>query len=578
MQQSICMEMELERNMVSRSSGFSPLRRFFGYLDGWRLATCGIALFTALPLIVILFSFLQPEPAIWRHLSETLLADLVFNTVVLVSGVLAGTFLLGVSLAWLTGVCDFPGRGFFSWALLLPLAVPTYVLAFVFIGIFDFSGPVQSFLRAWSSEPRIWFPNIRSTGGVILVMTLALYPYVYFLCRSAFKTQGKRALEAAQSLGYSRWSGFYKVALPMARPWIAGSLMLVLMETLADFGAVSIFNFDTFTTAIYKSWYGFFSLPAAAQLSSLLVLLVFVVMVMEHRLRGRKRFTQSGRLSTEREYIVLIGWKRWMAFGFAMAVLLIGFVVPVSQLLFWCFEVFSVEFDFRYFGFVFRSIFFAFSAALAITICAMILSYAQRLHTDRFTKLIIRISTLGYALPGTVLAVGIFIVFAFADNTLIQILSQTAGISIGPLIQGTFVTVIAAYLVRFMAAGFNSISSAMQRVTPNLDEASISMGITGLALLRRVHLPILKSGLFTAAILVFVDVMKEMPITLMLRPFGWDTLAVKIYELTSEGEWERAAFPALALILAGLIPVAILTRKTESSGKILRGIENGNGS
>ena len=574
MQQSIC----IEKNLVRRSNGFYPLKRVFSYMDGWRVTAMSIALLTLLPLLVIFFSFLQPEPDIWRHLSETLLADLAFNTVALVSGVLAGTFFLGVSLAWLTGVCDFPGRSFFSWALLLPLAVPTYVLAFVFIGIFDFSGPVQSLLRAWSPGYRIWFPNIRSTGGVILVMTLALYPYVYFLCRSAFKTQGKRALEAAQSLGYSRWAGFLRVALPMARPWVAGSLMLVLMETLADFGAVSIFNFDTFTTAIYKSWYGFFSLPAAAQLSSLLVLIVFAVMVMEHRIRGRKRFTQSGRLSTESEHIVLLGWKRWTAFGFAMSVLLIGFVVPVSQLLYWCIEVFSAEFDFRYFGFIFRSIFFALSAALAITICALLLSYAQRLHTDRFTKLIIRISTLGYALPGTVLAVGIVIVFAFADNTLIQILKRTAGISTGPLIQGTFITVIAAYMVRFMAAGFNAVSSAMYRVTPNLDEASISMGITGLALVRRVHLPILKSGIFTAAILVFVDVMKEMPITLMTRPFGWDTLAVKIYELTSEGEWERAALPALALILAGLIPVAILTRKTEVSGKILRGIENGNGS
>jgi iron(III) transport system permease protein len=261
-----------------------------------------------------------------------------------------------------------------------------------------------------------------------------------------------------------------------------------------------------------------------------------------------------------------------------MGVLLIGFVVPVSQLLYWCIEVFGSEFDYRYFGFVFRTIFFAFSAALIITLCALLLSYAQRLHTDRFTKLIIRISTLGYALPGTVLAVGIFIVFVFADNILIQILRRTAGINTGPLIQGTFITVIAAYMVRFMAVGFNSISSAMHRVTPNLDEASISLGISGLALVRRVHLPILKGGIFTAAILVFVDVMKEMPITLMTRPFGWDTLAVKIYELTSEGEWERAALPALALIMAGLIPVAILTRKTEVSGKILRGIENGNGS
>ncbi len=451
----------------------------------------------------------------------------------------------------------------FAWALLLPLAMPTYVLAFVTLGLFDLSGPVQTFLRSWSGTGKIWFPQVRSAPGIILVMSFALYPYVYLLARSAFKTQGKRALEAAQSLGCSRMASFFKVALPMARPWIAAGLLLVLMETLADFGAVSIFNFDTFTTAIYKVWYGFFSLPAAAQLSSLLVGIVFIVMAVEHKMRQKMRFTQSGRSGLEFNRIRLAGWPRWAASLFAATVLMIAFVIPFAQLVIWSHQIFAAELNYRYLGFLGRSLFFAFLATAAVCFYALLLAYAHRRHTDRATRMLVRIATLGYALPGTVLAVGIVIVIAFADRLLAGMLKSVSGFESGTLIQGTIFTVLAAYMVRFMAVGYNSIGSAMHRITPSLDEASLSMGVKGFSLLRRVHIPILKNGLLTAAMLVFVDVMKEMPITLMTRPFGWDTLAVKIFELTSEGEWERAALPAVVLVLGGLVPVIILTKQTE---------------
>jgi iron(III) transport system permease protein len=261
--------------------------------------------------------------------------------------------------------------------------------------------------------------------------------------------------------------------------------------------------------------------------------------------------------------IRLTGWGRWLAALFAFAVLLIGFIIPFGQLLIWSGHIFVEEFNDRYLGYLGRSMFFAFLATVVIGGCALLLSYTQRHHTDKTTRMMIRISTLGYALPGTVLAVGIFIVISVVDNLLAGLITTVSGYNPGTIMQGTILTVIAAYLVRFMAPAFNSINSAMQRITPSLDEASISLGVTGLSLLRRVHLPILRNGLLTASMLVFVDVMKEMPITLMTRPFGWDTLAVKIFELTSEGEWERAALPAVALVLGGLLPVVILTRQTE---------------
>ncbi len=523
------------------------------------------ALGVLIPILVILASFLQPEPEIWQHIVDTLLIDLLKNTFMLCIGVLAGTFVLGVGAAWLTAVCEFPGRSFFNWAIMLPLALPTYVLAFVFIGLFDFSGPVQTMLRTHVAASAKWFPNIRSTGGVIIVMSLALYPYVYLLARNAFQTQGKRVLEVSQALGHSRISAFFKAGLPMARPWIAGGLMLVLMETLADFGAVSIFNYDTFTTAIYKAWFGFFSLSAAAQLSSVLLIFVLLVIIVEQQMRAKMQFHQVGKSTIETSRIRLYGWKKWMACGTLSAIVLIAFVLPVLQLIVWSLRSAAVELDSRYIGLLVRSLFFALMAAGVITGLGLLMSYVQRQNSDYFTKWTIRLSSMGYALPGTVLAVGIVIIVNFTDKQIIWILREITGIQLTSIMNGTIITVLFAYTVRFLAAGFNSINSSMLRITKSLDETSTLLGVTGIKLLRRIHIPILKNGLYTAAMFVFVDVMKEMPITLMTRPFGWDTLAVKIFELTSEGEWQRAALPSIILVLAGLVPIILLNRKSEQT-------------
>jgi iron(III) transport system permease protein len=528
--------------------------------SAWRLFSALFAAAVMIPLSIILLSFTKPAGDVWRHLSQTLLTELIINTLKLAIGVGTVTAILGVSLAWLTAVCEFPGRKFFTWSLFLPLAFPTYVLAFVFLGMLDYSSPLHILLRQHSLPTLSGF---RSVWGVIFVMSLSLYPYVYLLARDAFSTQGKRALEAAQSLGHTKTEGFFKVALPMARPWIAGGLMLVLMEVLADFGAVSIFNYDTFTTAIYKAWFGFFSLAAAAQLSSILVVFALIILGIENSLRSRMQFTSMGRDAFRKERLHLGGAMKVFAVSYAFLILFVSFIVPVIQLILWTTASFRYEFSSRYFDFLGHSLVLGIITAAIICLLALILSYAGRHHPDILSSILTRICTMGYALPGTVLAIGIFIPVAAADGFLAGAAGTFLNVEPGPVLQGTIFVMVAAYIVRFMAPGFNSIDSSMRRITRSIDESARTLGSKGLPMLYRIHLPILKGGLFSAAALVFVDVMKEMPITLMTRPFGWDTLAVKIFELTSEGEWERAALPALTLILVGIIPVALLTRQAD---------------
>ncbi len=527
----------------------------------WRLIPFLVAALVLIPIGTILSSFFAPTSDIWQHLIETTLLSLLINTFWLALGVVSGTTLLGVSLAWLTAVCEFPGRKLFSWALLLPLAVPAYVTAFVVLGLFDFTGPVQSAFRSWLG-PDAWFPEVRGRMGVITVMVLAFYPYVYLLARNAFLTQGKRSLEASQSLGLNRTQGFFRVALPMARPWIAGGVMLALMETLADFGTVAVFNYDTFTTAIYKTWFGMFSLPAASQLASLLLVIVFALIVMEQQIRIRMRYAEV-KQSARADRVALSGWRSVTATALASGTLFFAFLLPIGQLVIWAANSLVQDLDSRYLGFLWHSLLLSTLAALLTCTVALLLVYATRRHPDAATRNAVRIATLGYALPGTVLAVGMFVPLASLDNWIGEVTLQLFQIETGLMIQGTLVIMLLAYLTRFLAVSHSPIDSAMQRITSSIDEASMSMGINGWMMLRRVHLPILKSGIFTAGALVFVDVMKEMPITLMTRPFGWDTLSVRIFEMTSEGAWEQAALPAVALVISGLIPIILFMRQTE---------------
>ncbi|MGQ5524308.1 ABC transporter permease [Chitinimonas sp. PSY-7] len=520
-----------------------------------------IAAITLVPLAVVLASLLQPQADIWGHLAEFVLPKLLVNTIWLVLGVALGTLLLGVSLAWLTAIYDFPGRKHFTWALALPLAMPAYVLAFVQIGLYDFTGPLQTVIRELGFSSH-WVPPIRSRGGVILTLTLALYPYVYLLARNAFQTQGRRALEAAASLGFSRRQGFWRVALPMARPWLVGGVTLALMECLADFGTVATFNYDTFTTAIYKAWFSLFNLTAASQLASLLVLVVLVLALVEQHVRGDKRYTAAGRLAQARPE-PLAGWRGLLASSACLAVLALAFLIPFAQLLWWVKSVAVDQLDWRYLGFIGRSLMLSAGAALVVVVLALGLTYAVRRRNGLASRLVARLATIGYAVPGTVLAVGVFIPIAWLDNRLIELVHALGWGEPTQLIKGTLAVMLLAYIARFLAVAFEPTQSAMQRITASQEEVAASMGLSRHAVLRRIHLPMLRGGLFTAALMVFVDVMKEMPITLMTRPFGWDTLSVRVFEMTSEGQWEMAALPAVAIILAGLIPVVVLALHME---------------
>lgn len=519
-----------------------------------------IALLTAIPLAVVLGYFLSPQPAVWEHLSQYVLPRVLVNTGVLMAGVAAGVLLVGLPLAWLTAVCEFPGRRFFSWALMLPLAIPAYVLAFVHVGILDYAGPIQTWFRAHLGSSA-FFPNVRSsTWAVTVVLVLAFYPYVYLLARNAFRTQGRRAIEAAQTLGMSRTQAFFKVAIPMARPWIVGGLTLVMMETLADFGAVAVFNYDTFTMAIYKSWFGLFNLPAAAQLASLLILFVLALAAFEQHVRGRRQYHVAFGGSPR---IALRGPSRWAAFAACGVVFLGAFLVPVIQLLVWTLEVWREDLDARYWGFVWNSVQLALFAGLISTVLALLLAWLRRHYADSTTNWVTRLAVLGYAMPGAVLAVGVFIPIAWLDERLLAI-AQGLGYSGHQILKGTLAAMLLALVVRFLAVAFQATDSAMHRITRNQEDASRSLGLNAKETLRRLFVPLLRPGLFAAFLLVFVDVLKEMPITLMTRTFGWDTLAVRIFQLTSESMWERAALPATFIVLVGLLPVMLLVRHTDT--------------
>ena len=530
--------------------------------DPWRYVVWVLAALVVVPLATIFSSFLTPEKEIWEHLSSTLLPELLTNTFLLVIGVACFTALLGVSLGWFTGACDFPGRKFFSWSLALPMALPAYVMAFIFLGLMDFSGPVQSLIRTFPGFAGKMI-EVRTTPFVILVIGLTLYPYVYLLSRASFMNQGRAIIEASRTLGYSPTRAFFKVALPISRPWIVSGLALVLMETLADFGAVSIFNFNTFTTAIYKSWYGFFSLKAAAQLSSLLVFFALALVMVEGLYRSRMRYFDSSRGGSIHSRLQLKGTRAWSVTMYCTMVLTIAFIAPVVQLILWSLEVLQSGEGIQYSPYIIKTLILGALAAVLICLVSVLLAYAKRRDSSGVNRFLCRIATIGYALPGTVLAVGIVLPVIWADNFIQSTLAALFRLEPGPVLQGTVLIMLIAYLVRFLAVGFGSVDSAMQNIKPSLDEAASILGKTSRETLLRIHFPLLQKGLLTAMVLSLVDVIKEMPITLMTRPFGWDTLAVKIYELTSEGEWTRAALPGFYLVVAGMIPVFILIRKME---------------
>jgi iron(III) transport system permease protein len=519
------------------------------------LAASAIALAVAVPLLVVGAAWRHPSAAVWRHLWDTQLPGLLVNTLGLAAAVGAGTLVVGTALAWLVVAYRFPGRRVFEWALVLPLAVPAYVIGFAFLGLFDFASPFQASLRRWLGEG-LRLPDIRSGWGVTLVMTLVFYPYVYLLARAAFRDHGLSTLEAARSLGHSRGRAFFETVLPMARPSLVAGVSLAMMEALADFGTVSTFGYRTLTEAIYRVWNGMFDRVAATQLASLLLLLALGLLVLERALRGRRRFTQSHRRGGGVGAVRLRGWRAHAATGACLAVLVVAFILPVGQLLLWTGELVGGARVPGNFGALLGSTFLlAGGAAFSICVLALVLAYAVRLHPSPGARFTAQFSTMGYALPGAVIAVGVLAPVAWLDDALRALAQMTLGRSLELLLTGSAAAVLFAYAVRFLAVGYQTVDASLVRIPTSFDEAARSLGVRLGGALRRVHLPLMRGGLLTAAILVWVETMKELPATLLLRPLGLKTLAIEVWELTSESLWAEAALPAIALVLVGLAPL-----------------------
>ncbi|WP_296174814.1 ABC transporter permease [Psychrobacter sp. UBA2769] len=515
-----------------------------------------ISLFMLVPILIVLLSWTQPVADIWTHMRQYVLPQVLKNTVILLLMVTLISGIIGTALAWVTSMYRFPGQRFFAWALMLPLAMPAYVLAFVTVGIVDFSGPLQTALREFGFTTAI--PSVRNVWGAGLVLSLAFYPYVYLLARQAFLSQGRRAIEAGQMLGLSRSKVFFRLALPQALPWVIGGLLLASMETLADFGAVSVFNVDTFTTAIYKAWFGFFSLTTAAQLAALLIGVVFIVVLFEQYWQAKRGNTITQGSSKRFEASKPAKWGMTLL---CTLVFLVAFLIPFLQLLYWTAENFQQDFDARYIDFVTNSLVIASMTTIFIAFLAIIIAWVKRQYPDKSTKLMTTLANLGYVVPGTVLAVGIFIPIAWLDNQLIAF-----GITSTQFFSGSVIVMLLALSTRFMTVSFQPVDRQLQRLTVNQEAAAKLLSDSPYQRWRQVMLPVLSPGVLTGLLMGFVEVMKEMPITLMTRRQGWDTLAVRVFEMTSEGMWGRAALPSLLIVLVGLIPVWVLLRQSDKQG------------
>lgn len=530
-------------------------------LNGWTFTQVLLAALLALPLLTVVGSLLWPRPETWQHLADTLLADYIVNSLLLTLGVAIGVLLLALVPAWLTTMCRFPGSRLLEWALLLPLAMPAYIIAYTYTGLLDVAGPVQSALRLWFglSYGDYWFPPIRSLGGAIVMLSLVLYPYVYLLARTAFIEQSVCVLEVARTLGLSPVRRFFRVALPLARPAIIAGLSLVLMETLADYGTVQYFGISVFTTGIFRTWFGLADGIAAAQLAALLLAFIILLIGLEQRSRRAARYHHTTNRYAAIAARQLRGWRAVSALAVCAIPVGFGFLLPATVLLSWAFGSWPQIDQAQFLQLMANSLgLAAFSALLAVAL-ALYFVYGRRLYDNVFTRLSVRFVGFGYAIPGTVIAVGALLPFAWLDNSVDSWLRAQFGVSSGLMFSGTLFILVFAYMVRFLAVSTNTIEAGLAKVRPSMDEAARSMGLRRLEVLKRVHMPMLRGTLLTALLLVFVDVLKELPATLLLRPFNFNTLAVRAFELANDERLAEAACPALAIVAVGIIPVIVLS-------------------
>lgn len=527
-----------------------------------------IALLIILPLGVLAVELLTPNFDLWARLWETILPPMLVNTVTLMISVGVGTVVIGAGFAWLVTAYQFPGRGLFDRALLLPLAVPAYIMGFIFMATFDFAGPVQTALRGMFGRG-IVFPNIRSAWGVTLVMILVLYPYVYILARAAFREQAANTFEAARVMGYSRLKAFWRLVLPLARPSLAAGAILAMMEAMTDYGTVRFFGFPTLSEGVVRVWEGRMDRASAIELASLLLVFALVMIGLDRLLRGQARYYQQGGKGRRPERVPLRGWRGGLASAACIGLLLAAFGLPLLQLIVWTIREINQPsvgaWQEVYGTYILNSLTLAGGAAALSIGLALIVAYGTRRSSltgeQRLARWITRLATLGYAMPGAVVAVGVLLVLAPLDHAINDFTTDVLGITApGLIFTGSIAGLLYAYAVRFMAVGFNSVESSLEKITPNMEHAARTMGADTGRVLRRVYVPLVSSGMAAGALLVFVDVMKELPATLLLRPFGMDTLALWTYFLAGESFWQAAAIPSLTILVIGLIPVLLLMR------------------
>lgn len=538
-------------------------------ISGWTLAVWAIAAIVFVPIAFVGASVFVASGDLWQHLAATVLGEYLRNSALLAIGVGTGVLVIGVGCAWLATMCRFPGSRFFEWALLLPLAAPAYLLAYAYTNLLDYFGPVQVTLRqlfGWQTPADYWFPELGGVGGAAAMLAIVLYPYVYLLSRVAFLEQSVCALEASRSMGCNPWRSFWTVALPLARPGIAAGVALALMETLGDFGTVQYFGVVTFTTGIYRTWFSLGDRPAAAQLATVLMGFVLLLIVIERWARSRARYFQAtNRYQNLPRYE--LGWGRSLFATIACSLpILLGFAIPTGYLAYLTATNASETINSSFWELSRHSLLLAAIAAVATLIFALLLAYGQRLQQGSSSlQWGVRLAAMGYAIPGTVIAVGVLIPLGRFDNAIDGWMRSHFNTSTGLLLSGTIFALIFAYLVRFLALSFNTVESSLSKVRPSLDDAARSLGCDATGTLLRVHVPTIGGGLLASMMLVFVEVMKELPATLVIRPFNFDTLAVRVYQYASDERLIEASAPALALVVAGILPVIFLSFKVTRS-------------
>ncbi|HHQ4616377.1 iron ABC transporter permease [Aeromonas veronii] len=536
---------------------------------GWMTGSWATALLLGLPVIALLFSAFSAEGELFRHLADTVLLDYLGNTLGLVVGVVLLSLLFGVPTAWLVAMCQVPGRRALQWALMLPMAMPSYIVAYVYTDLLDYSGPLQAGLRAlfgWNSPADYWFPAIRSLGGAAWVLALVLFPYVYLLARASFLEQSVSLIHSSRLLGCTPWQSFRRLSLPLARPAIMVAVSLVAMETLADFATVHFFAINTLTTAVYDTWLGYGSLATAAKLSCLMLLAVVLLIALERRSRSRQQVFQKSMGHEQPLRYPLKGMSRWLAAFWCWGLVLAGFGLPFVILLDYGVRYFELSWTPEFVRFAGNSLAISALTALLAMGIALLLGFFRRLDGGIKSLLPLRIAAMGYAMPGTVLAIGVLVPLTaldFAINDLAEWLGRQGP---GLLLTGTITAIVFGYLVRFVAIAIGSVESSMGKISPSLDMAARSLGQGDGGMLRRVHLPLVRRGLFAGAMLVFIESMKELPAALLLRPFNFDTLATHVYQFVSDEMLERGALGAIVIVLVGLLPLIWVNRSLDSPG------------